>query len=40
MDREKLLRNDLFPDTPLEVDFRTDEFTKWNGIDYKTGGYI
>lgn len=36
---KNFLRNDLFPDTPLEVDFRTDEFTKWNGIDYKTGGY-
>ena len=33
------VRNNLFPDTPLEVDFRTDEFTKWNGIDYESGGY-
>lgn len=24
---------------PLEIDFRTTEFTKWNGIDYTKGGY-
>ena len=32
-------KNTLFPDTPLEVDFRKDEFTRWNGIDFSTGGY-
>jgi hypothetical protein len=31
--------NDYFPPTPLEMDFRELEFCKWNGIDYKTGGY-
>jgi hypothetical protein len=36
---KNFLRNDLFPDTPLEVDYRKDEFTKWFGIDYDTGGY-
>jgi hypothetical protein len=28
-----------FPNTPLEIDFRNLEFSKWNGIDFKTGGY-
>ena len=32
-------RNQSFPDTPLEMDFRELEFCKWNGIDYETGGY-
>lgn len=31
--------NNNFPDTPLEFDFRNLEFSKWNGIDYLTGGY-
>ena len=31
--------NKYFPDTPLEIDFRSLEFCKWNGIDYETGGY-
>jgi hypothetical protein len=31
--------NSFFPKTPLEVDFRSLEFTKWNGIDFNTGGY-
>jgi hypothetical protein len=31
--------NNSFPKTPLEMDFRELEFTKFNGIDYKTGGY-
>ena len=34
------IRNDFFPDTPFEMNFRRLEFSKWNGIDYKTGGYI
>lgn len=29
-----------FPDTPLEIDFRNLEFCKWNGIDYRKGGYV
>lgn len=32
-------KNKLFPDTPLEVDFRKDEFTRWHGVDFTTGGY-
>jgi hypothetical protein len=32
-------RNESFPDSPLEIDFRELEFCKWNGIDYETGGY-
>lgn len=36
---KNFLRNDLFPDTPLEVDYRNDEFTRWFGIDYDSGGY-
>lgn len=31
--------NNNFPDAPLEIDFRNLEFSKWNGIDYNTGGY-
>lgn len=32
--------NPYFPDTPLEIDFRNLEFCKWNGIDYRKGGYV
>lgn len=32
-------KNDSFPESPLELDFRNLEFCKWNGIDYETGGY-
>jgi len=31
--------NEFFPKTPLDMDFRNLEFSTWNGIDYKTGGY-
>ena len=31
--------NEFFPKTPLDMDFRNLEFSAWNGIDYKTGGY-
>jgi len=31
--------NGSFPYAPLEIDFRNLEFSKWNGIDFKTGGY-
>ena len=31
--------NDSFPNSPLEFDFKELEFCKWNGIDYKTGGW-
>ena len=32
--------NEYFPEAPLEMDFRSLEFCRWNGIDYSTGGYI
>lgn len=32
--------NRFFPKSPLEIDFRNLEFSKWNGIDYQSGGYI
>jgi hypothetical protein len=31
--------NSFFPLTPFEMSFDDLEFTKWNGIDYETGGY-
>lgn len=31
--------NPSFPETPLEMDFRSLEFCRWNGIDFQTGGY-
>jgi hypothetical protein len=34
-----LTKNQYFPHSPLEIDFRELEFCKWNGIDYETGGY-
>ena len=33
-------KNNFFPDTPFEMNFTRLEFSKWNGIDYKTGGYV
>jgi hypothetical protein len=33
------IRNEYYPETPLEMDFRELEFCKWNGIDYESGGY-
>ena len=33
------IKNEFYPDTPLEMDFRELEFCKWNGIDYESGGY-
>jgi len=32
-------KNKYFPKSPLELDFRDFEFSKWNGIDYLAGGY-
>jgi hypothetical protein len=32
--------NKSFPKEPLEIDFRNLEFSKWNGINYQSGGYI
>jgi hypothetical protein len=31
--------NDFMPNSPIDLDFRNLEFSKWNGIDYETGGY-
>lgn len=31
--------NNFFPIAPLDVSFENLEFTKWNGIDYESGGY-
>jgi hypothetical protein len=28
-----------FPTAPFEIDWRTLEFSKWNGIEYESGGY-
>lgn len=33
------LKNDRFPLSPLEIDFKKDNYTKFNGIDYSTGIY-
>ena len=33
------LSNTSFPDSSLDIDFRNLEFCRWNGIDYKNGGY-
>lgn len=38
MDRN-FSKNVSYPSYPLEVDFRSLEFTKWFGIDYESGGY-
>jgi hypothetical protein len=32
-------KNKYFPKSPLELDYREFEFSKWNGIDYLSGGY-
>ena len=31
--------NKYFPESPLDIDFRSLEFCRWNGIDYDNGGY-
>lgn len=38
--RMNFTENEYFPHAPLEIDFRTVEFSKWNGIDYIRGGYV
>ena len=37
---KNFVENEYFPKSPLEIDFRNTEFSKWNGIDYKRGGYV
>lgn len=32
--------NEFFPDTPFEMSYDTLEFSKWNGIDFESGGYV
>lgn len=32
--------NEFFPDSPLNIDFKRYNFSKWNGINYYNGGYI
>lgn len=32
-------KNDSFPTAPLYMDYRSLEFSSWNGIDYDSGGY-
>ena len=32
--------NEFFPETPFEMSFQRLEFSKWNGIEYRSGGYI
>src|ERR1035437_1184947 len=31
--------NPTYPTTPFELDYRQLEFSKWNGIEYESGGY-
>lgn len=33
------INNASFPATPFELDYRKLEFSKWNGIDFESGGY-
>ena len=33
-------KNNYFPDSPLEMDFRSLEFCRWNGINFESGGYV
>jgi hypothetical protein len=33
------ISNRYFPESPLDIDFRSLEFCRWNGIDYDNGGY-
>jgi hypothetical protein len=32
--------NEFFPETPFEMSYQRLEFSKWNGIEYRSGGYI
>lgn len=36
---KNFIENKFFPDSVLDIDFRTSEFSRWNGIDYLNGGY-
>lgn len=32
--------NNFFPETPFDMSYTRLEFSKWNGIDFKHGGYV
>ena len=32
--------NQYYPDAPLEISFENNEFSRWNGISYESGGYM
>lgn len=36
---KNFLENKFYPDSALDMDFRSLEFCRWNGIDYQNGGY-
>jgi len=36
---KSFISNNFFPLSPLEIDYRKFEFSRWNGIDYDGGGY-
>lgn len=36
---KNFITNSNFPSTSLDLDFQSLEFSRWNGIDYETGGY-
>lgn len=36
---KNITSNSYFPDSPLDIDFRSLEFCRWNGIDFDNGGY-
>lgn len=36
---DKNFNNKYFPKSPLDLDYREFEFSKWNGIDYLSGGF-
>jgi hypothetical protein len=37
---KSFVSNNYFPPSPLDIDFRSLEFSKWNGIDYRKGGFV
>lgn len=36
---KNFMENKFFPDSALDIDFRSLEFCRWSGIDYQNGGY-
>ena len=37
---KNFVKNTFFNNNPLYINFQNLEFSKWNGIDYKSGGYV